>query len=66
MSAASKWIMALIVGAIVIGLAKNASGTTGIILAGGAAGSGVLGTLEGTTSTQKGSFSQGSTKIAYS
>lgn len=65
MSTLSKVIMGAIIAAVIVAMLRNPAATTGIILAGGSASSGILGTLEGSTSTQKGTFKNGTTSIAY-
>lgn len=64
MSNVSKWVMALIIGFVVIGLVKNAAGTVGIMLAGGTEINAIGGTLSGgKPSATKGTFQSGSTRI---
>lgn len=65
MSTVSKWVMALIIAAVIVAVLRNAAGAVGIIVGGGAELDQILGTLEGGTKNlnNKGKFKVGSNKI---
>lgn len=66
MSNVSKWIMVFLVGAIIIGLVRNAAGTSAILAVGGSELQGIGGVLSGQTGTNSGahgSVSVGGTKV---
>lgn len=65
MSTVSKWVMALIVAAVILDLLRHPAASVGITIAGGEELKGILGTLGGSgDKPQKGSFNIGTNKIA--
>lgn len=67
MSSVSKWVMVFLVGAIIIGLVRNAAGTASIIAVGGTELQGIGGVLSGQTGTNSGahgSVSVGGAKVS--
>lgn len=57
------WVMYVFLLLLAGVLLKNAAGTVGIMLAGSQAGGNIATALEGTPTSNKGSFSFGNTKV---
>lgn len=57
------WIMYLFIIILAGVLLRNAAGSVALMLAGGTAGTGLIGALEGPATTSKGSFTFGGNKV---
>lgn len=68
MSIVSRWVMLIIVVALIMNLLRKPAATVGIIMAGGGAGTDFFKALSGqgdkSTSGQKGTFTMGANKIS--
>ena len=68
MSTVSKWVMAVIIVALIMNLLRKPAGTVGIIMAGSGGATDFFKALSGQTDTstsgQKGTFTMGNNKIS--